>query len=95
VRTPPFGYEQQPDLPRVRRTRVPLVRYRSPSLWWPDDRSWCVASDVDVQTTYIGASADCVARLLADDELEALPITASQSVRIDADTINPQPTGEQ
>lgn len=23
-------------------------RYRSPSLWWPDDRSWCVATDVDL-----------------------------------------------
>jgi len=47
--------------------------YRSPSLWWPEDRSWCVASDVDL-STYLGASAACVERLLEDDHLEVLPV---------------------
>jgi len=25
---------------------------QSPSLWWPEDRAWCVATDVDLMTTY-------------------------------------------
>lgn len=70
--------------------------YRSPSLWWPDDRAWCVATDVDLQTTYLGASADCVDRLLHDDqlELETMTATADQSVTRDADTINGTPAGD-
>lgn len=72
----------------------PANGYRSPSLWWSDDRAWCVASDVDLQSTYLGASAECVQRLIHDGQLEVLPIGADQSVAMDADTINPEPEGE-
>ncbi len=68
--------------------------YRSPSLWWPDDRAWCVATDVDLQSTYLGGSAECVARLLNDEQVEVMPVSAEQSVTIDADTINPTPFGD-
>lgn len=30
------------------------------SLWWPEDRAWCVATDVDLNTTYVGGSRACV-----------------------------------
>jgi hypothetical protein len=73
----------------------PVVgHYRSPSLWWPADRAWCVASDVDLQTTYVGASSDCVDRLIADNRIEVMPVTADQSTTIDADTVNPPPAGD-
>jgi hypothetical protein len=68
--------------------------YNSPSLWWPDDRSWCVATDVDLQTTYVGASAECVNQLLQDDQLEVMQVPPDQSVSIDADTVNPTPLGD-
>jgi hypothetical protein len=71
----------------------PADRYRSPSLWWPEDRSWCVASDVDLQTSYLGATAECVQHLIDDGELEILPVSPDQSVTIHADTINPEPSG--
>ncbi|MGH8919035.1 MAG: hypothetical protein ACRD0H_12055, partial [Actinomycetes bacterium] len=41
------------------------VMFRSANLWWPDDRSWCVATEVDMDCTYVGGSAECVADLLA------------------------------
>jgi hypothetical protein len=68
--------------------------YQSPSLWFPDDRTWCAATDVDLRTTYLGASAECVAQLLDDGHLEVMQVTAEQSVTIDADTINPTPLGD-
>ncbi len=68
--------------------------YRSPSLWWPDDRTWCVATDVDLDTSYLGGSQACVDALVGDDELEVLEVTANQLVTVDADTINPQPGGD-
>ena len=82
--------ETSPD--RERRRQV--EGYRGPSLWWPEDRAWCVASDVDLQTTYLGAASDCVDRLIADGRIETMRATADQSVTIDADTVNPQPTGD-
>ena len=64
---------------------------RSASLWWPDDHAWCVGTDIDLMTTYVGASARCVQRLLAEATLEILPVSAGQRVTWDSDTINPQP----
>jgi hypothetical protein len=72
----------------------PADRYRSPSLWWPDDRSWCVATDVDLQTSYLGATAECVQDLIDDGQLEIMEVSPDQSVTKDADTINPEPLGE-
>ncbi len=47
--------------------------YQSPNLWWPDDRAWCVATEIDVACTYVGGSAACIDAVLACSDLEALP----------------------
>src|ERR1700691_3223823 len=47
-----------------------LCLRRPPSLWWPADRSWCVGTDVDLMTTYVGASRAAIDALLADDRIE-------------------------
>ncbi len=62
-----------------------------PNVWWPEDRAWCVASEIDLMSTYVGGSASCVAALLADEDIEALPVSVDQRVTWDADTINPLP----
>lgn len=64
----------------------------SAHLWWPQDHAWCVATDIDLRTTYLGASEGCVAAVLASEGLEALPASADQKVTWDSDTINPLPT---
>ncbi len=64
---------------------------QSANLWWPDDRAWCVGSEVDLMTTYIGGSVACIRAILADDRLEALPASVDQRVTWDSDTLNPQP----
>ncbi|MFC8131241.1 hypothetical protein [Streptomyces sp. NPDC057302] len=51
-----------------------------PDLWWPDDRAWCVAGDVDLVSTYVGGSAACVADLLATPGLEAYEIDETSAV---------------
>ena len=63
----------------------------SAHLWWPDDHAWCVATDIDLMTTYLGASAECVAAVLAAADLEALPVRTNQRVTWDSDTVNPLP----
>ena len=63
----------------------------SASLWWPDDRSWCVATDIDLQSTYVGAAARCIAAVLADNSLESYAVSIDQTVHWESDTINPTP----
>jgi hypothetical protein len=66
--------------------------YRDPpSLWWPEDRAWCVATDIDVMSTYVGGSHDVIQTLLSDERLEVLLVPVDQSVTWEADTINPLP----
>jgi hypothetical protein len=59
-----------------------------PDIWWPDDRAWCVASDIDLAATYVGGSARCIDRLLAAEGLEALPVSVDDRVDSEADVIN-------
>jgi hypothetical protein len=61
------------------------------SLWWPQDRAWCVATDVDLMTTYVGGSEACVAALVADDELEVMAVDVDQRTTWDSDRLNPVP----
>ena len=52
--------------------------YRSPNLWWPDDRSWCVATEIEFRWTYVGGSVKCIDDILRDPEMEAIPMSAQQ-----------------
>lgn len=61
---------------------------QSPNLWWPADRAWCVATEIDLYDTYVGGSADCIARILQCPGLEALPTTIETRVDAGADVIN-------
>ncbi len=44
-----------------------------PNVWWPADRAWCVASEIDLPWTYIGGPRGLIDAVLADDRIEALP----------------------
>ncbi|MBG0832594.1 hypothetical protein HS041_33395 [Planomonospora sp. ID67723] len=61
------------------------------SLWWPEDRAWCVATDVDLMTTYVGGTEECVTALTADGGLEAMEIGVDQRLGWDGDPLNPLP----
>ncbi|MGH3048540.1 MAG: hypothetical protein ACRDLK_00155 [Gaiellaceae bacterium] len=63
------------------------------NLWWPDDRGWCVASEIDLNTSYVGCSSACSAELLGDDEIEALEIDPATGITWDSDALNPRPVG--
>lgn len=76
---------------RAATTSFASFRDQLASLWWPDDRAWCVATDVDLMTTYVGGSRECVAALTADDGLEAMEISADQRLAWDSDPVNPVP----
>jgi hypothetical protein len=59
-----------------------------PQSWWLDDRAWCVATDIDLDSTYVGASEEGVARLLDQPGLEVVPASINDRVDLGADAIN-------
>jgi hypothetical protein len=60
-------------------------RRQAANLWWPADRAWCVASEVDLAWTYVGGSASAVDRLLGDARVEAVPAAAGDPLtRVEA-----------
>ena len=67
--------------------------YQSASIWWPDDRAWCVATEIDFDWTYVGGSDECIAAVLTSPDLEALPARLSDGVSYASDPINPTPQG--
>ena len=60
----------------------------SPNIWWPEDRAWCVATDIDLFDTYVGGSRECIEAVLSNPDLEALPTTIDARVDLHGDTIN-------
>lgn len=51
--------------------------HQSANLWWPADRAWCVATEVDFAWTYVGGPHSLVQAVLADPRLEAVETNAS------------------
>ncbi len=51
--------------------------WRNPDLWWPDDRRWFVATDVDFWSLYVGGPSSFVAELA-----DSVP-TGSERVGLD------------
>lgn len=61
---------------------------QSPNLWWPMDRSWCVATEIDFAWTYVAGSQRLIAELLTHSALEALPAKISDRFTINSDVLN-------
>lgn len=43
------------------------------NLWWPQDRAWFVATEIDLAWTYVGGPAGLIAQLISEARIEALP----------------------
>jgi hypothetical protein len=65
----------------------------SPNLWWPQDHAWCVATEVDLKTTYIGADRSCAQELIYLPEVEAATVSPDLGIDWLSDTLNPRQTG--
>lgn len=65
--------------------------YQSANLWWPEDRAWCVATEIDFNTTYIAGTQGLVDALLVCEELEVYQVEPTDGVAYDGDTLNPTP----
>lgn len=64
-------------------------RHLSANLWWPDDHAWCVATEIDFDSTYLRASEACVEELVANSGLEVAPLDVTAGITADSDLLNP------
>ncbi|ORI20028.1 hypothetical protein BJD99_00460 [Rhodococcus sp. 1163] len=63
-----------------------------PHVWWPADRAWFVATDVDLTSTYVGGSTDVANTLAAEHPgLECVGSWRGANITWTCDTINPRP----
>jgi hypothetical protein len=69
------------------------TNFQSANLWWPEDHAWCVATDIDHVSTYVGGTKAAIADVLAHPDLEAFRVGVDDLIRYDADRLNPPPPG--
>lgn len=62
------------------RNLAPEPHEQSANLWWPADQAWCVVTDVDLRSTYVGGSDACIAELLRASGVEAAPVAPDDPV---------------
>lgn len=65
----------------------------TPSLWWPQDHAWCVATEVDLKTTYIGADRPCTQELVSLPGIEAVKVASDARITWLSDAVNPRQEG--
>jgi hypothetical protein len=63
--------------------------HQTPNLWWPQDRTWFVATEIDFDSTLVGGSRSLIDAVLARADLEALEITLDTRLDWFGDELNP------
>lgn len=61
---------------------------QSANLWWPDDRAWIVATEIDFAWTYVGATKAVIEELVRDNRIEALEAQIPDHFTYDSDHVN-------
>lgn len=61
---------------------------QSPNLFWPEDRQWCVSTEVDLNSTYLGGSTTLVSDLIANARLEVVPASLRDPIDMASDHLN-------
>ena len=64
------------------RPRVPVA------MWWPADRAWFVASEIDFDSTLVAGSRELRGTLLSSTALEALEVPPNGILSLNGDTLN-------
>lgn len=80
-------------------SKAPLMRWpgmdnhwpQSANLIWPMDHAWCIATEIDWDSTLIAGSSELVESLLSDARLEIYEIAYEDDLSWLGDRVNPRP----
>lgn len=48
------------------------IEHQPANLAWPEDRSWCLATEIDAEVTYVGGSKELISAILEAPGIEAV-----------------------
>jgi hypothetical protein len=74
VRTPHRAYHLLTGPVAAAAALPAAVPWRCASLWWPADRAWLVATELDGYLTYLGGARAAIDAVLAEPALDAVPV---------------------
>ncbi len=66
-------------------------RFQAMNLWWPADRRWFLATDIDLESTYIGIDDNGMEALMNHASLETVATDPNDGVMTSSDNVNPSP----
>ncbi len=61
---------------------------QSPSILWPDDHAWLLATEIDYDSTLVAGSTSLIRELVQTPNIEALPIRPDADLSSDGDALN-------
>jgi hypothetical protein len=64
------------------------VERKTPQLVWPADLAWCLATEIDFDSTLVGGSAALVDAIMAHPDLEAYPVPPDGDLTRRGDVLN-------
>lgn len=65
--------------------------HQSANIVWSADHEWCLVSDVDMMSSYLGGSQQVIDALLGHPALETCQVSPSDTITFDSDSVNPLP----
>lgn len=65
------------------------LEHQAANLAWPEDRSWCLATEIDAEVTYVGGSKDLIIAILEAPGLEAVPARLDERLAGLSDVLKP------
>lgn len=68
-----------------------LANGSGPNVWWPADRAWIVASEIDFAWTFVACSEQAARAIESEASLETYRCSPHHRSTFDADTINVEP----
>jgi len=77
------------DISQVGVSYVESPSWQSANLWWPEDRAWFVATEIDLSWTYVGGSHRYIESILDAADLEAISAQITDRIAHDSDLLNP------
>ena len=60
-------------LDHLERSFTDTFEHQTANLAWPENRSWCLATEIDAEVTYVGGSKELISAILEAPDLEAVP----------------------
>ena len=66
-----------------------LFDAQTANLVWPNSRSWCLATEIDSEVTYIGGTEELVSAIRKAPNLETRPVAPGQRLLVFHDVLQP------